>query len=196
MAIPASTKCISLLSVIMLGGCMNSEFSCPGYPNTPYCRSLSSAYKDSVEGRLGPGSKPDDTHKADAKTAQHAPPIEAQKLYEKPILIPPKAYRVWLAPWVDHNQVLHDATYLYVKIEEPGSPWIYGESVKPVTSQDITTTITPKAPLQTKPSPPAEANAKQASSAPPPADLVPPVPKEFLEQGLRPDTNAKPFFQP
>jgi conjugal transfer pilus assembly protein TraV len=130
----------SLVLVAMLPGCINTGFSCKGYPEEARCQAVSQVLaQDPTEtgGYLTESGAP--AHEApsngsNARSAgngrHHRPesgdvavvgpaPLELGK----PIVHPPHVIRAWLAPWRDHQDRLHEASYVYIMIDP--AEWAY-----------------------------------------------------------------------
>ena len=125
--LPALSACVNLAG---LEG--KSEFACKA-PDGVVCTSVSGVYANAVAGALpaqqDPGrakAKPREPSHTDAVEGEHkesateprpygsTPPVTSTPAPGTPLLTPPKVLRLWLAPRVDEDGDLHDASYLYV----------------------------------------------------------------------------------
>ena len=109
-----------LLSLAGCAGTMSGldgqgKFSCKA-PDGISCASLSGVYANAVQNNL-PGQRPS-TEAAKGESA--APKITHQApISGEPIRSTQKVRRVWLAPWEDDEEVLHDQSYFYLVVD-PG----------------------------------------------------------------------------
>ncbi|MEQ1844512.1 MAG: TraV family lipoprotein [Nitrospira sp.] len=123
----------ALLSVAaLLTGCggYESNFSCKGYPDTPYCKSVSDAYAN----RLTPGPVSSDqaNGRGDQAAGVVAPSLptenamagKAESMLGKPILKPARSFQAWVAPWKDSKRRLHESSIVYVVVEN--NEFVYG----------------------------------------------------------------------
>ena len=122
------------------------KFSCKA-PDGISCASLSGVYANAVQNNL-PGQRP---HTEAAKRESAAPKIAHQALISgEPIRSAQKVRRVWLAPWEDDEEVLHDQSYFYLVVD-PGrwqvehSRRMASEGYRPVVPPKIFTPAAPNA---------------------------------------------------
>ena len=125
--LPALSACVNMAG---LDG--KSEFACKA-PDGVVCTSVSGVYANAMAGALpaqqDPGrakAVPPEPSHADAIQGEHkesateprpygaTPPVTSTPAPGTPLLTPPKVLRFWLAPRVDEEGDLHDASYLYV----------------------------------------------------------------------------------
>jgi len=139
--------------LLMLAGCASvmsgldgqGKFSCKA-PDGISCASLSGVYANAVQNNL-PGQKPHsgttDKDVAVTKIWTQAPNSG------EPIRSAQKVRRVWLAPWEDDEEVLHDQSYFYLVVD-PGR-WQLEHSLRKA-SQEYRPIMAPKplAPSATK----------------------------------------------
>jgi conjugal transfer pilus assembly protein TraV len=90
-------------------------FSCKA-PDGISCASLSGVYANAVQNNL-PGQRP--TVKADNVRDQAVRINSAAPRSGEPIRSAQKVRRVWIAPWEDEDEVLHDQAYVYMVVD-PG----------------------------------------------------------------------------
>lgn len=55
---------------------------------------------------------------------------------EKPIRLPPRVIRIWIAPWEDSDGDLHQPSYIYSEISPKRGRWLFGEK-EALTTQPI-----------------------------------------------------------
>ena len=55
---------------------------------------------------------------------------------EKPLRLPPRVIRIWIAPWEDADGDLHQPSYIYSEISPKRGRWLFGEK-EVVTTQPI-----------------------------------------------------------
>lgn len=140
--------------LLALAGCAGTmsgldgqgKFSCKA-PDGISCASLSGVYANAVQNNL-PGQRP---HTEAAKRESAAPKIAHQALISgEPIRSAQKVRRVWLAPWEDDEEVLHDQSYFYLVVD-PGrwqvehSRRMASEGYRPVVPPKIFTPAAPNA---------------------------------------------------
>lgn len=122
-------KLAILLLLPTLSACVNlaglegkSEFACKA-PDGVVCTSVSGVYANALAGALpAQQSQSQDQAKStrtDAVEREPRPyaatvPVTSTPAPGTPLLSPPKVLRLWLAPRVDADGDLHDASYLYV----------------------------------------------------------------------------------
>ncbi len=122
-------------AVTLLSGCStlsgydaSSDFSCKAQPGVS-CESVSGIHQNAMLHNLPSqqeGGSFDDEDDREDKEASKAPPLPSKAsvitgqaiesgtpIYQKPVTL-----RVWVAPWEDKNQVLHDQSYSYLLIEK------------------------------------------------------------------------------
>jgi conjugal transfer pilus assembly protein TraV len=109
---------------VMLGlsGCTSmtgldgqGSFSCKA-PDGISCASLSGVYANAVQNNLPGQRTPTKTDKVPETKAR----IDAAALRSgEPLRSAQQVRRVWLAPWEDEDEVLHDQSYFYLVID-PG----------------------------------------------------------------------------
>lgn len=117
---------------LLLTGCggYESNFSCKGYPDTPFCKSVSDAYAN----RLNPSPT---TADGQAGREEHASGVvspslptenamagKAESMLGKPILKPARSFQAWVAPWKDSKRRLHESSIVYVVVEN--NEFVYG----------------------------------------------------------------------
>jgi conjugal transfer pilus assembly protein TraV len=120
---------------VSLAGCINTEFGCKGYPEGARCQAVSQVVaQDPAEtggwltatgGRAGSASVDGGAGSAEADRATGGRPVVGEALIQlgKPILKAPEVVRIWLAPWRDDRNRLHEARYVYVMSTE--TEWAY-----------------------------------------------------------------------
>ncbi|WP_127471981.1 TraV family lipoprotein [Thiomicrorhabdus aquaedulcis] len=122
-------------ALTLLSGCASlsgydasSDFACKAQPGVS-CKSVTGIHQNSLENNLPsqqensalPGDESGDVDTKASKTeaVKLVPRITGQAiksgtpLYQKPVTL-----RVWLAPWEDKNQVLHDQSFSYLLIQK------------------------------------------------------------------------------
>ena len=120
-----------LLLLPTLSACVNlaglegkSEFACKA-PDGVVCTSVSGVYANTMAGALpaqqSQGKDQDHAKSTGAETVAGEPKfygatvsVTSTPTPGTPLLSPPKVLRLWLAPRLDADGDLHDASYLYV----------------------------------------------------------------------------------
>jgi conjugal transfer pilus assembly protein TraV len=91
-------------------------FSCKA-PDGISCASLSGVYANAVQNNL-PGQRPQGNASKPADSGQVAPRLTKNNLQAgDPLRSGQKVRRVWLAPWEDEDEVLHDQSYFYMVVD-------------------------------------------------------------------------------
>ena len=123
--------CIWLPGCSMTGMDAQKSFSCKSPPGIS-CSSLSGVYANAVADNL-------------PESASRAVSVEGKKDQAKsmvvgeaptsgaPVLTVPTVLRVWIAPWEDNRNVLHDQTFLYA-VADPGH-WQVAHSKQKIAEQ-------------------------------------------------------------
>jgi conjugal transfer pilus assembly protein TraV len=116
-----------LLLLPTLSACVNlaglegkSEFACKA-PDGVVCTSVSGVYANTLAGAAAQPAEPERIRprqlaKRSAEPKPYAATVSVTSTPAPgtPLLSPPKVLRLWLAPRVDEDGDLHDASYLYV----------------------------------------------------------------------------------
>lgn len=123
------------LASSLLAGCINTEFGCKGFPEGASCQAVSQVlaldpsetggYLSAEGGRRGAGASAGAPNDAapQASDRSRAAAGEIPVQLGTPILRAPEVLRVWLAPWTDEQDRLHEASYVYVQAAPP--EWAY-----------------------------------------------------------------------
>lgn len=121
-----------VVAALMMGGCAsmtgltdsNSKFACKA-PDGVSCTSVSGVYANAQQNNL-PALQP----RARGATPSVAMPIGGAAF---PVLVPgmpirsqARMLRIWVAPWRDEEDTLHDQSYMYVMVD-PGK-WLIERS--------------------------------------------------------------------
>jgi conjugal transfer pilus assembly protein TraV len=120
--------CTSLSGV---GG--DAHYACPAPPGVQ-CGSVTANYQQSLH-REGPTQTPISRSEAIADSAS-TPPMttaglaNAEAARPTPLYSPPRILTLWVAPWADRDNVLHDAALVHVPIDH--GHWLIGH-VRPPT---------------------------------------------------------------
>lgn len=123
--------CMGLSGCSMTGMDAQKSFSCKSPPGIS-CSSLSGVYANAVADNL-------------PESASRAASVEGKKDQAKstvvgeapatgaPVLSVPTVLRVWIAPWEDNRNVLHDQSFLYT-VADPGH-WQVAHSKQKIAEQ-------------------------------------------------------------
>lgn len=107
---------ISGCSSMMTGLDGQGSFSCKA-PDGISCASLSGVYANAVQNNL-PGQRPQITAGKSADGGQASARLTKNSLLAgDPLRSAQKVRRVWLAPWEDEDEVLHDQSYFYMVVD-------------------------------------------------------------------------------
>jgi conjugal transfer pilus assembly protein TraV len=108
----ALTGCSSLMTGLDGQG----SFSCKA-PDGISCASLSGVYANAVQNNL-PGQRPQGNASKSIDAAPATPRLAKSSLQAgDPLRSAQKVRRVWLAPWEDEDEVLHDQSYFYMVVD-------------------------------------------------------------------------------
>lgn len=129
----ALTGCVS-----MTGLTESSKFACKAPAGTT-CTSVSGVYANSSLNNAPsrPASLQVDTSGVPAPVGATAFPVLAAGM---PIRSQPRMLRIWMAPWRDEDDTLHDQAYMYVMVD-PGK-WLVERS-RDATVQKTMTRLQP-----------------------------------------------------
>ena len=113
----------SSLLALALAGCAGTmsglegpgKFSCKA-PDGIACASLSGVYANALQNHLPGAARAVDPVTSDRSAATILRPVPSSG---EPIRSAQQVRRVWLAPWEDDDEVLHDQSYLYLVVD-PG----------------------------------------------------------------------------
>lgn len=142
------------------------SFSCKA-PDGISCASLSGIYANAVQNNL-PGQRA--TAKP-GKVSETQPQINvAAPRSGDPLRSAQKVRRVWLAPWEDEDEVLHDQSYFYMVVES--GRWQIEHSRRKAT-EGYRPVMPPKA--FTPQSPPTGGQSLQMERASPLSGAMPPI---------------------
>lgn len=125
---------------LALSGCLSysSDYGCKGYPEGVNCQSVSSVYDMDPEraatvpraGNGGSSGTPSQLH-----LSSEGPTLG------RPVVTPPEVLRVWITPWRDVDNRLHEGSYVYVLVKE--ADFAYGVPVLSEGRKKKTRVITP-----------------------------------------------------
>lgn len=135
---PGAAFASGVLSLLMSAcGHYKSDFACKGYPENNACLPTTQVYErrheqlthmrsDGEVSTSGAGSS-SSTPAADRVSA-----IAGQTEFQlrQPNVTQPQVLQVWIAPWRDAKNYLHEASLVYVMVE--GSDWTYGRRPKSI----------------------------------------------------------------
>lgn len=67
--------------------------------------------------------------KAEQKVPTEATEVVRNLAYEeeKPVRLPPRVIRIWIAPWEDSDGDLHQSSFIYSEISPKRGRWLFGE---------------------------------------------------------------------
>ncbi len=127
-----------LLAISVLGlmvsacGHYKTDFSCKGYPESGLCLSTIDTYNRRHE-QLTKMKKDEDSEGArptgeSAVNRVAAIAGQTEMHLGQPNITPPQVMQVWIAPWRDKNNFLHEASIVYAIVQQ--SDWTYGRPLK------------------------------------------------------------------
>lgn len=119
---------------VLVSGCLyGRSFSCKGYPEGVQCQDVMTVYENrhappppqkGEHGEEGESAVATAAGAGGASTLVGAPEVQLGQ----PMLSAPKVVRVWVAPWRDDKNRLHEAAFLYLMVED--SDWVYARERK------------------------------------------------------------------
>lgn len=107
----------------------SARFACKDKVNIDgeRCDSITEVYEKKMVG----DSVPQDRRKLEGDKKELTEDVEAvRSLFyeeEKPIRLPPRIIRIWIAPWEDSDGDLHQTSYIYSEISPKKGRWLFGE---------------------------------------------------------------------
>ena len=135
----ASCQRVGLVGLSLVGltltacGHYKSDFSCKGYPEGSYCRPTTEIYAMRHEqltkmnnGDENSNEKAAPVSSASDRVAAVAGQTEMQ--LGQPNITPPHVMGVWIAPWRDGRNFLHEASLVYAIVDP--ADWTYGRKPK------------------------------------------------------------------
>ena len=114
-------------------GHYKSDFACKGYPESSLCLSTSDVYKRRHEQLTKMKEESPDGESASSSGGTVADRVSAvaglaETHLGQPNITAPKVMQVWIAPWRDRNNFLHEASIVYAIVQQ--SDWTYGRAPK------------------------------------------------------------------
>lgn len=193
------TRFLLAVTPILAAGCINTDFACKGYPDNPICRPVSEVYS------MGPaqrGDLPTDSGRAPDKSANSVRNSigDPASAIDNPLVRQAQVMRVWLSPWRDERDRLHDAAYVYILLSP--AEWVYTGPTAATKSFNGSTAL---------PSPPpdqddrnrspavnrtANANAPAAPTTAPSSTTRPSASSPSLPSGAATETTGNILFVP
>ncbi|GJL52938.1 MAG: hypothetical protein NPIRA02_00700 [Nitrospirales bacterium] len=191
------TKCpaqhlLVVVVLVSLTGCLSysSEYGCKGYPDGVNCQSVSSVYDMEHES----GTNGTQSQNSGSSRTSGQPHLSSEgPILGRPVVTPPEVLRVWITPWRDDDNRLHEGSYVYVLVKE--ADFAYGVSVASGGRKRNKRVITPlrgmsnepgqlRDELPTSSSSPLPDNTPQSPSVPNgTSSLLPELQKKAREQG-------------
>lgn len=124
-----------ILIGVLLCGC-GGKFECKGTMGGVHCETLSSVYEREVEGTnkqvvANPKEKKSKKGKEEVQLPTHDESVDAIRALNyndsKPLRIPPKVIRIWVAPWEDADGDAQQPGYIYSEITDKRGRWVFNE---------------------------------------------------------------------
>jgi type IV conjugative transfer system lipoprotein TraV len=138
---------LGMMSLVLPAcGHYKSDFSCKGYPDNAVCLSTTQVYErrheqlTTMKGNEGGTT----SSKPALASADRVAAIAGQTEFHmgQPNVSQPVVLQVWVAPWRDSKNNLHEAQIVYAMVE--ASDWLYGRRPKGVTNQARKQVFTPQ----------------------------------------------------
>lgn len=129
---------IGVLSVaISACGHYKSDFACKGYPENSACLPTTQVYERRHEQLTHMRSEDGDatasgSGSSSTPAADRVSAVAGQTEFQlgQPNVTQPQVLQVWIAPWRDAKNYLHEASLVYAMVE--GSDWTYGRRPKSI----------------------------------------------------------------
>lgn len=125
------------LSGLLITGCGNykSKWGCKGYPESSSCLPATEVYErrheELVHMKTEESSTENSGSAASRRNGASGPSGvagQAEVQLGRPIVSPPEVLRVWIAPWRDAKNRLHEAALVYAIVKD--ADWKYGRKPK------------------------------------------------------------------
>ena len=136
----ASRQRVRLVSLTFLGltltacGHYKSDFGCKGYPEGSFCRPTTEIYNNRhqqlTKMKNGDDTNGDHAPSAGSSASDRVAAVAGQTEMQlgQPNIKPPQVMGVWIAPWRDGRNFLHEASLVYAIVEP--ADWTYGRKPK------------------------------------------------------------------
>lgn len=136
-----SRLALIIAAIPLLFGCA-AKLACKESIDGVSCNSITSVYNREVNGKPLPrkkdGKKKNGSVKKQVLEDKDAGVVRAIKMNEeKPLRVPPKIVRIWIAPWEDSDGDLHQPEYIYSEITDKKGRWLFGEKGSSAATQII-----------------------------------------------------------
>ncbi len=134
MSRPFLAASLSVLGLLISAcGHYKSDFSCKGYPENPSCLPTTQVYERRHEQLTHMAPTDGSASSSSSSTPSSADRVAAiagqtEHHLGQPNLTQPVVLQVWVAPWRDSKNNLHEAQIVYAMVQQ--SDWIYGRKPK------------------------------------------------------------------
>ena len=124
------------LALLTLGGCghYKSDFACKGYPENASCRPTTEVYamrhQQLTKMRTDENGAVESSVTSSASDRVAAVAGQTELQLGQPNIKPPQVVGVWIAPWRDGRNFLHEASLVYAIVEP--ADWTYGRRPKDI----------------------------------------------------------------
>jgi conjugal transfer pilus assembly protein TraV len=120
---------IILFSLFFLISC-STKYACKDKVNIEgeKCDSITEVYEKKVIGSKDPEKEKIKKEKREEVISEDVEVVRNLSYEEgKPIRLPPRVIRIWIAPWEDSDGDLHQPSYIYSEISPRRGRWLFGE---------------------------------------------------------------------
>ncbi len=107
------------------------------------CKKISEVYEEKMTGAEPPKKEKKKEGKKKEEKVEQKTPAEATEVVrkldyveEKPVRLPPRVIRIWIAPWEDSDGDLHQSSFIYSEISPKRGRWLFGEK-ETMTTQPV-----------------------------------------------------------
>lgn len=129
-----SIGCLSVAVLFIGCGHYKDDFSCKGYPEASSCRPTKEVYEMRHEQltKMKKEGDEDVTSSSSSAASDRVAAVAGQTELQlgQPNIKPPQVMGVWIAPWRDSKNFLHEASLVYAIVEP--ADWTYGRKPKGV----------------------------------------------------------------
>ncbi|MDI3467645.1 MAG: hypothetical protein OJF50_006466 [Nitrospira sp.] len=148
---PSHAVMSALLGLVslMLSACghYKSDFSCKGYPENSACLPATQVYErrhEQLTHMTGTDERSTPSTASGSASADRVAAIAGKTEFHlgQPNLSQPVVLQVWIAPWRDSKNNLHEAQIVYAMVEQ--SDWLYGRRPKGMEHQTNKPVFTPQ----------------------------------------------------
>jgi len=138
-------RLILIFSLLLVLGSCSARYACKDRVDIEgeKCDPITAIYEKKILGNQDPLTQERAKRSKIKKEERISTPSEdvdtVRSLYyeeDKPLRLPPKVIRIWIAPWEDLDGDLHQPSYIYSEISPRRGRWLFGEK-EVITTQPV-----------------------------------------------------------